>query len=87
MSQLSPNGNIVGVVNRMNLIQRLSKVDADGRNPLAAKRAFSGPLVPRRQLSLRQAAASVFSAETDFASGTWFLRGRPKSSRAIVHFT
>ena len=46
---------------------------------MAAKRAFSGPLVPRRQLSVRQgAAASVFSAETDFASGTWFLRGRPR---------
>ncbi len=54
----------------------------------AAKRAFSGPLVPRRQLSVRQGAvASVFSADTDFASGTWFLRGRPRPATGKMRAT
>jgi len=45
----------------------------------AAKRAFSGPLVPCRQLRVRRdAVASVRSAESDLTPGTWFLRGRPR---------
>ena len=54
----------------------------------AAKRAFSGPLVPRLQLSERQdALASVFSAESDVTSGTWFFRGRPRPATGKTRAT
>ena len=50
------------------------------RTRIAANRAFSRPLVPLRQLTVfHLALASISSAAIDRISGTWRLRGFPRT--------